>query len=1350
MLKLLGVAALYGFTSWLVRLYFGEATIFFLASGLGLASLLLGGRRYLFAIWAGAFLANFFSGSALWSGAAMAGGSALASWCGAALIQRDSRFDAGLPTLRDIVRLYVWGGLVGSLVGAGIGTTTLWLADVVSRDSYVSSLANWWMGDALGVILLTPLILLWLPKFTNPRPTISVKFLAESALILGLTLLAAGIIFLEWLHGLAPASLHLWLNAIGRGYWMFLFIAWAAVRLGASGTTLALLLVAAAGITGTHQGTGMFANDPEVTRLINYWIYTVTLSVVGPMLATYIEASKKIAKALASSDASVSQELKKVMAALDQHAIVAATDVHGRIISMNDKFCEISGYAKEELLGQNHKMLNSGLHPKDFFKQMYRTIATGSSWSGEICNRAKDGSVYWLHTTISPFIDAHGKPTMYIAIRSDITARKQVEIKLAEREEIYRSIVTQAGEGIALIDPETQAFAEFNDAACDCLGYSRDEFSSLRLDDIATDVDATSLTQSVQRIVQDGHARFETHHRHKSGSLRNIHISARVIMISARPYIVVIMADITRRKANELELLNYRDQLEQMVQEQTRELRHSADLAKSALSELDRQKFVLDRHAAVSMSDAAGHITYGNSKFSEISGYARSEFIGQDHKILNSGHHPKGFFKAMYEALGRGEVWHAEVCNRSKDGRLYWLDTTVAAFAGDDNNAHEYIAVRTDITDRKKAEKAAHVANLAKSEFLSNMSHEIRTPMNGVVGMIDILQETELTPRQRSMLDTVHQSSLALLAILNDILDLSKIEAGKLEIEDIPTHLREVAEGVAQLMVNTSTTQLIDLSVFVSPELPRWIVCDPTRLRQVLLNLLGNAVKFSVPRESKTARVQLRVEPCSLAQGGAGIRLRVIDSGIGMSEEVVGKLFQPFSQADASTARQFGGTGLGLSITQRLVDLLQGRISVRSILGEGSEFAVELPLRESTPGRTLAAEPRLAGIHVLGVFEDSGAAQDLGAYCMAAGAEFTAVADLAAARRQLQQSPAASGTTVVALGLNVTASTREIELPATVGVLRFVRRGSSSPVKDVTVPARPVLYHELIQGVALACSRLTVPHAQQQVERWSMPVRSMAPSVEQARHSKQLILLAEDNETNRDVLQEQLRLLGYAAELAEDGAVALQMWRSGGYALLLTDCHMPNMDGFELTAAIRQAEAPGARLPIVAITANAMQGEAQRCIERGMDDYLAKPLRLNELGLMLTKWLPLVAQSTVNLTPEIASSALAIWDATTLTQLAGDNPAMHQRLLEKFILNAQQQVVAIGAAAAAGQTSGMADVAHMLKSSARTVGALALGELCQQLETAGRAGDGPNCGVLVEYLDAAFCAASDAITKSLA
>lgn len=1225
LLKLLSVAALYSVTSWLTRLYFGEASIFFLSSGIALAAVLIGGRSYFWAVWLGALVANLLIGTPFWAGVVMAFGSALAAFAGAWLITRQGRFNVELPSQQNMIHVVALGGFAGSAASALIGITTLLLNGSLSPGNYLPSLIHWWMGDALGVILMTPLILVWWPVMVNPDARPSVKNVIEGSFILGMTLLIGSVVFLNWGHTATPDWLLVFLNKTTQGYWMFLFVIWAAMRIGTPGTSLAVMLVAMMGVTGVTQETGFFTHDPTQRPLISYWSYTVLLSLVGIALATYITSSKKMTRSLLKSEAAVNQELKHTIAALDQHAMVATTDAQGLITAVNDRFCETSGYSRAELLGQSHRLLNSGLHSKEFFDDLYQTISTGQVWNGEIRDRAKDGRLFWVRTTITPFLDDDGKPVKYIVIRADITARKETEME-------------------------------------------------------------------VQR---------------------------------------------------------HRDHLEEIVRQKTDDLQSNVDMTLITLGKLRQQKFVLDQHAIVTMCSIDGRITYGNDKFSEISGYTHDEFMGQDHHLVHSGHHPHGFFKAMYQKIELGEVWHAEVCNRTKEGRLYWVDSTVAAYMGEDGKPCEYIAVCTDITERKQAEEAAHAANQAKSEFLANMSHEIRTPMNGVVGMIDLLQQTELKPEQHRMLETIHSSSLALLNILNDILDFSKIEADKLEVESIPTHLREVVEDVTQLMLTVASTKNVQISLFVDPALPTWIESDPTRLRQILFNLLGNALKFIT---QGAGQAMLHVHPVTRPDGVACVQFCVIDNGIGMTEEVVAKLFQPFTQADASTARKFGGTGLGLSITQRLVEMLHGQVRVHSLSGAGSEFTVELPLlaAQAPASRMLPLMPNLAGVRVLAVTPTGTCSTLFQIYLGAAGANVTIEEDLSAAHQHWQES---GPDTVVLLDLEEDdqhdSGTMDTVWPNEARVVRLVRRGGGPrPSTGIEVCAHPLLYNDLIHGVALASGRLSPPTATHPTERRRTP-RQQPPTIDDAFAARQLILLAEDNETNRDVLLEQLHLLGYAAEVAEDGAVALQMWHSGRYALLLTDCHMPNMDGFELTKAIRQSEPVNTHLPIIAITANAMQGEAQRCRARGMDDYLAKPLRLKELGPMLAKWLPLLPATSPQAQSDTHPAALAIWDETTLSQLIGDNPPMQRRLLEKFLINAQTQVTAIAQARAADEVHTVAGEAHTLKSAARSVGALQLGELCQTLETAALANDARACHALAQDLPPALTVAANAINHYL-
>ena len=436
LLRMLGVAVAYCLTSWLVIHYFspnGVTSIFFLASGVALAALLIGGKRYVWAVFLGSLAAELLAGDVVWAGALKAGGAALGALLGAWLINRNGSFDISLPGVRSLAQLGA-GGAVGAALSAAIGATSLLLSGAESSATYLSSMREWWVGDTLGVFLMAPLLLVWWPRESGTIRWPSLKVFGEAVLILGLASLAAGIVFLEWGHRFAPESLHALLDRASRGHGLFLFLIWSAIRLGPRGTSVLILLVAAISVTGTYAGTGPFAAGIGLAPSLGiYWFYVVTLSWVGMMLATYIAASKRLTQSLREKEAYIANELDSFLRTLDEHAIVTATDLQGNITSVNDKFCEISGYSREELLGQNHRILNSGLHPREYFKEMYQTISSGKVWHGEVRNRAKDGHFYWVQATVAPVLDDDGKPRRYIAIRTDITAQRLAEKDLADR-----------------------------------------------------------------------------------------------------------------------------------------------------------------------------------------------------------------------------------------------------------------------------------------------------------------------------------------------------------------------------------------------------------------------------------------------------------------------------------------------------------------------------------------------------------------------------------------------------------------------------------------------------------------------------------------------------------------------------------------------------------------------------------------------------------------------------------------------------------------------------------------------------------------------------------------------------
>ena len=669
------------------------------------------------------------------------------------------------------------------------------------------------------------------------------------------------------------------------------------------------------------------------------------------------------------------------------------------------------------------------------------------------------------------------------------------------------------------------------------------------------------------------------------------------------------------------------------------------------------------------------------------------------------------------------------------------------------------VAVRT--ADLEHARLEAEQANRAKSDFLAAMSHEIRTPMNGVIGIVDVLHQTSLKGYQVELADLIRESAFSLLGIIDDILDFSKIEAGKLEIESAPMPVADVVEKVCGMLNRMAEKKGGGLTLFTDPAIPEEVMGDALRLRQVLVNLVNNAIKFSSGQQ-RPGRVSVRAVLAESGPEQVVVEIRIADNGIGMDEETLSGLFTPFSQADVSTTRRFGGTGLGLAISRHLVELMGGEIAVQSEPGKGSTFSVRLPFVPLRAGPDAAGtKPPAAGLSCLVVGGTEGLAGDLAAYLTHDGASVERAADLAAARTLMPTLPSGQWIWVIDTAgapppldeLRAIARARPEHSPE--HEIRFVVIGRGQRREPRVEDAAVVLVdgNVLTRGVLLKAAAVAAGRVREE-RKAPLHGKSEAefspPSREEARQQGRLILVAEDNETNQKVILQQLGLFGYTADVADDGRAALERWQSGDYALLLSDLHMPKMDGYQLTAAIRAAETGNAHAPIIALSANALKGEAEHCRAAGMDDYLSKPARLADLQAMLEKWLPIAAEfMPVEPVPvPVAPTALAAVasvavDVSVLKALVGDDPAVIREFLHDFRVSAAKTAAELKVACENGQAAQAGALAHKLKSSARSVGALALGELCADMEQAGKAGQVEALTALLSRFEAEMAAVDE-------
>ena len=768
--------------------------------------------------------------------------------------------------------------------------------------------------------------------------------------------------------------------------------------------------------------------------------------------------------------------------------------------------------------------------------------------------------------------------------------------------------------------------------------------------------------------------------------------------------------------------------------------------------------------AMVAHVDASGRYSFANRAFAQWMDCEPADLVGRKADLggaasasLATGFKEPGsgvgeLAADPLQALRQGRRVRYEHGAVSANGVRICTDIELLPELDEAGTLRGYYVLATDVSHRKAGEEelraakeAAENADKTKSRFLASMSHEIRTPMNGVLGMAELLLGTRMDDTQRRFAEGIHRSGNALLGIINDILDFSKIEAGRLELDPTEFDLGEVCDEVIALLADAAQDKQVRLACELDPQLARSYIGDSLRIRQILTNLVGNAVKFT-----ERGSIRVKVEPAALemlriapGEHECGVRVSVTDTGIGMDEDTIQRLFTAFSQADASTTRRYGGTGLGLAISKQLAELMGGAIGAESRPGEGSTFWFTLCLGVHSGASALTAgtahDARLAGLRAL-IVEDNPTNRSILEHQVGVmGMRLDAAHHGERALEMLRAAAASGAPFDIALidrkmpRMDGVRLLEEVRADPALQDLKTVMLSSPEHAGEMNEARGAGVDAYLIKPVPFARLAKTIRRVLGvSPEEDSQSIVRPAPSLRGA-----CVLLAEDNAVNREIGIAMLETLGCTVDCAGDGSEAIAQAAARSYDLVLMDCQMPELDGFGATQRIRDLEAtgslPGAiargarRLPIVALTANAMQGDRERCLQAGMDDYLSKPFSQEQLRIVLERWVEPRASDAASPAAEDADKAAAegpvldpaALDAIRELQRPGQ-PRLVERIIGAYHEQSPQLLSELKRAALAQDTDAIARAAHSLRSSSANLGATRLAVLCKQIESSAR------------------------------
>jgi len=1005
----------------------------------------------------------------------------------------------------------------------------------------------------------------------------------------------------------------------------------------------------------------------------------------------------------------------------------------------------VLGYRPEELIGKMHFY---DLHPeakREAFKAAAFEVFNRKESFVNVENDVvtKDGSIICFSTNGIPVLNTDGTLCGYRGSDTDITDRKKAECRLIESEARMRAITQSAQDGIIMLDCKGNV-SFWNPAAEKIFGYAQDEILGHNLHSmIAPSRYHNAFKSGFSHFQKTGWGAavdqtLELQGRHKNGQEIVVELSLSAIELQEGWNAVGIIRDITERK-----------QSDEMLREETQRFVVLGKVSNTGVWEWHHSSGFLwcsPEYFAMLGRDAADF---------DLSGRQNLKDVWLD--LIHPGDREQSSKKfADYLEAGSPGMYENTFRMRHRDGSWVWILSRGSTLRDTNGQVTDKtVGTHINITDRKVAEDklknafdeaeklnrileeqtananhlaaAAEVASIAKSEFLANMSHEIRTPMNGVIGMTGLLLDTELSVEQQQYAEIIRSSGESLLTIINDILDFSKIEAGKLNLETIDFDLRDLLEEFGPMMAIRAQEKGLEFICAAHPDVPSSLKGDPGRLRQVLTNLTGNAIKFT-----SSGEVAVRVELDAKTNDQAILRFSVRDTGIGIPADKIGLLFDKFTQVDASTTRKYGGTGLGLAISKQLAQMMGGNIGINSKEGQGSEFwfTVKLGMQDSQ-GRLRKKPAAICGKRILIVDDNATNLEILKLRLVSWGAQVTEAASGPAALETMAQAKTSFDVVITDMqmpdmdGLMLGRAIRQKEQFKDIPLLLMTSLGrhNHSELADagfaalLTKPVRPSELHlKLVEVLGGTQPGKTVqPAADSTAARMTFD-------------GKTRILLAEDNITNQQVAIGMLKKLGLKADAVANGAEAVKALEAIPYDIVLMDVQMPEMDGLEAAKRIRTSNSVlNSHVPIIAMTANAMQGDREKCLDAGMNDYIAKPVNMKSLAEKLEKWLTAKNESAANMTAKTENSLPVKTDKLIFNQeeflerMMGDADMVRQ-VVEVFLDDIPRQLELLRQAMDSCDPETFQRIIHSIKGAAANVSGESLRQMAADMEAACKAG----------------------------